>query len=85
VLWAFDAYVTEGTKGKDKIPGVKEYFRLWGTEEVSFLDGEGNRCPLNPTEPVTCFVNGVFHVWYYYPIEQIGEANFEFVLTIEPR
>jgi len=85
VLWAFDAYVEEGTKGKDKIPGYKEYFRLWGTEGVSFLDGEGNRCPLNPTVSATCLVKGVFEVWHYYPIEQIGEAYFEFELTIERR
>jgi hypothetical protein len=84
VLWAFDVYVEEGTKGKDETPGVKEYFRLWSTDEVSFEDASGNRCPLNPTEPVTCLVSGPFEIWHYYPIKQIGTANFEFILTIDP-
>ena len=84
-LWAFDVYVEEGTNGKDKIPGVKEYFRLWSTDEVNFEDTLGNRCPLNPTEAATCHVSGQFELWHYYPIEQIGVTSFEFTLTIDPR
>jgi hypothetical protein len=86
VLWAFDVYTEEGTKGKDKTPGVKEYFRLWGTEEASFVDDEsGNGCQLTPTKTVTCSVSGPFDIWHYYPIEQIGIADFEFTLTITPQ
>ncbi len=57
VLWAFDVYVEEGTKGKNKIPGVKEYFRLWATEEASFEDASWSGCLLTPTEAVTCIVD----------------------------
>ena len=91
VLWAFDVYVkegTKGTKGRNKtpdIPDIKEYFRLWGAEDVSFVDEFGNGCPLTPTEAVTCYVRGQFEVWHYYPIEQIDVADFEFTLTITPR
>jgi hypothetical protein len=84
VLWAFDVYVEEGTKGKNKTPGVKEYFRLWGTEDASFKDASGNACLLTPTEAVTCYVSGPFEIWHYYPIEQIGVTTFEFTLTITP-
>ncbi|MCJ7780222.1 MAG: hypothetical protein MUQ27_05305 [Acidimicrobiia bacterium] len=84
VLWAFDVYVEEGTKGKNKIPGVKEYFRMWAFEEASFENEFGNGCPLTPTEPVTCFVSGPFDFWHYYPIEQIGVAAFMFTMTITP-
>ncbi len=83
VLWAFDVYVEEGTKGRNKIPGVKEYFRLWGTD-ASFVDDSGNGCLLTPTEAATCHVSGLFEVWHYYPIEQIGTAYFDFTLTITP-
>lgn len=85
ILWAFDVYVERGTKGKDKIPAVKEYFRLWGTEDVSFLDNSGNLCSLNPTQTTTCEVSGEFDIWHYYPIEQIGTTDFEFTLTITPK
>ena len=84
VLWAFDVYVKEGTKGKNKIPGVKEYFRLWAFEEASFTDESGNGCILTPTEPVTCYVSGPFDFWHYYPIEQIGITDFMFTMTIAP-
>ena len=84
ILWAFDVYVEEGTKGKDKTPAVKEYFRLWGTEDVSFLDDSDNLCSLNPTGTTTCHVSGEFVIWHYYPIEQIGTTDFEFTLTITP-
>jgi hypothetical protein len=86
VLWAFDVYVEEGTNGRNKIPGVpKEYFRLWGTEEASFEDEYGEGCLPSPTEAVACDVSGLFEVWHYYPIEKIGDTNFEFTLTITPR
>jgi hypothetical protein len=85
VLWAFDVYVKEGTKGRNKTAGVpKEYFRLWGAEDVSFLDASGDGCLLSPTDAVTCYVSGSFEVWHYYPIEQIGDADFMFTMTIEP-
>ena len=84
ILWAFDVYVEEGTKGKDKTPAVKEYFRLWGTEDVSFLDDSDNLCSLNPTGTTTCHVSGEFVIWHYYPIEQIGTTDFEFTITITP-
>ena len=87
VLWAFDLYKTEGTKGKDKTPGVKEYFRLWGTWATFTDTGEpdGAPCPLTPLAEATCHVSGPFQVWHYYPIEQIGvDQQFDFEMTITP-
>jgi len=81
ILWAFDVYTEEGTKRKNKTPGVKEYFRLWSTDEVSMKDASGNSCPLAPSEPVTCIVSGPFEVWHYYPIEQIGTADFDLTIA----
>lgn len=84
VLWAFDVYVENGVRRRGKTSGVKEYFRLWATEPVTFQDGSGDPCPLIPTEPVECFVSGAFEVWHYYPIEQIGLTDFTFTMTIGP-
>lgn len=84
ILWAFDVYIEEGTRGKNKTPGVKEYFRLWSTDDVTFQDTSGDDCPLDSDVPITCSVNGPFEVWHYYPIEQIGITEFSFTLTMGP-
>ncbi len=83
MLWAFDVYVELGTKGKNRTPGVKEYFRLWSTVGTA-ADPEGNPCPIAAAAGATCLVQGLFEVWHYYPIEQVGEAYFDFTLTITP-
>jgi hypothetical protein len=82
LLWAFDVYAQEGTKGKDRTPDIREYFRLWGSETVTFADVDGNACPIAPETQVTCYVSGSFDVWHYYPIDQIGTADFAFSMTI---
>ena len=82
MLWAFDVYTQDATKGRDKTPAIKEYFRLWPSDGVAFVDADGNACPIEPVVEVTCHVSGPFEIWHYYPIEQIGVADFAFSVTI---
>jgi hypothetical protein len=78
VLWAFDVYTQAGTKGKNRTPAIKEFFRLWDYENVAF---EGD-CDILPTDTSDCSVSGTFGVWHYYPIEEIGTDFFEYSITI---